>query len=117
MRSASASLAGWIVAPSRRKTPLRKTGERIRPASASSESGTASSATPSACAASTSSPIERSCAGAAEMRSIPASRNQTSAPVLSQNARTPRTISSPARATASAPSSPKRSRSRGRWLQ
>ena len=55
-RRVSASRAGWTVAPSRRKTPSRKTGELMRPASSARESGTASSGTPSSRAASTSSP-------------------------------------------------------------
>ena len=113
-RSARASRAGWIVAHSRMKTPDRKRGERMRCASSSAVSGTASSGTPSSRAASTSSSIVSSWLGVVETRIIPASRSQTSAPCCSQKARIPGTILSPARATASAPSSPNSSRMRGR---
>ena len=96
------SSPGCNVAPSRKYTAPRNTGERTRSESASRVSRTASSGRPTSSAAATERSTEPSCAGAAETSSRPPSRSHTSSP----SARTAGTMRSPARQSRSAPSTP-----------
>ena len=110
-RSASTSLAGWTVAPSRKKTPMRNRGESVNRRTSASSSARASSSTPSSVAARTERSTAESSAGVAATFSSPASRNQTSSPRASAKARTAGMIRLDACASWSAPPSPSTARS------
>ena len=109
-RSPSASRAGCTVAFSRKRAPPRKSGESQRARTSSPPIASTSSGAPSSRAARTISDQEPICDVVVATRSIGAARYQASTSCFSHQAPIPRTASSDARQTASAASSPARSR-------